>query len=133
MELKFYNRPFHQPKYGGWVYDAKSNFVFQFDEVKKYDEKGNYLNGLKELGIKELRQEVIFSLNALDNEHIEGLELSINPKDPTEIYNKGKSFIRIRGWGNLTGIGGYNFDLEKASKIQDDFRDWIIYKLTQKK
>jgi len=41
-------------------------------------------------------------------------------------------FILIRGWGNLTGIGGYNFDSEKASKIQDDFRDWIIYKLTKK-
>lgn len=127
MILNFYTRPFHQVKYGSWVYDAKSNFVFQFDEVKKYDEKGNYLNG-----IKELRQEVIFSLNALDNEPIEGLELSINPKDPTEIFNKEKSFIRIRGWGNLTGIGGYNFDVDKASKIQDDFRDWIIYKLTKK-
>lgn len=127
MKLNFYTRPFHQSKYGGWVYDAKTNFVFQFFEVKKYDEEGNYI---KE--VKELREQVIFSLNALDNEPIEELELSIHPKDPIQILNKGELFIMIRGWGNLTGIGGYNFDEEKASKIQDDFRDWIIYKLTNK-
>jgi hypothetical protein len=125
MELKFYNRPFHRAVYGTWVYDAKSNFVFQF--INKYDEKGNYIDGLK-----EFQQSVIFSLNALDNEPIEGLNLSIDAKDEIMILNDGLPFILIRGWGNLTGIGGYNFDSEKASKIQDDFRDWIIYKLTNK-
>ena len=46
------------------------------------------------------------------------------------VNNNDLPFILIRGWGNLIGIGGYNFDMEKASKIQDDFRDWIIYKLS---
>jgi hypothetical protein len=125
MELKFYNRPFHQAKYGTWVYDAKSNFVFQFES--KYDEKGEYIDG-----VKELQQEVIFSLNSLDSEPIEQLKLSVDTNDEIMILNDGLPFILIRGWGNLTGIGGYNFDSEKASKIQDDFRDWIIYKLTKK-
>lgn len=125
MTLNFYKRPFHQAKYGTWVYDAKSNFVFQFET--KYDDKGGYIDG-----VKELEQEVIFSLNALDSEPIEKLNLSVGT-DPCEILNNGSPFITIRGWGNLTGIGGYNFDGEKASKIQDDFRDWIIYKLTNKK
>lgn len=123
MQLKFYNRPFHRAKYGTWVYDAKSNFVFQFEN--KYDEKGEYIDG-----VKELQQEVIFSLNALDSEPIKGLNLSIDPNDECMILNNDIPFIMIRGWGNLTGIGGYNFDSEKASNIQDDFRDWIIYKLT---
>jgi hypothetical protein len=125
MELKFYNRPFHRAKYGTWVYDAKSNFVFQFEN--KYDSNGNLIDG-----IKDLQEQVIFSLNALFNEPIEQLKLSVDFNDETMILNNGLPFILIRGWGNLTGIGGYNFDSEKASKIQDDFRDWIIYKLTQK-
>ena len=125
MELKFYNRPFHRAKYGTWVYDAKSNFVFQFEN--KYDEKGNIIDG-----VTDLQEQVIFSLNALYNEPIDKLNLSVDAKDETMILNNDLPFILIRGWGNLTGIGGYNFDAEKASKIQDDFRDWIIYKLTQK-
>lgn len=124
MNLEFYKQPFKLCKISGWVYDAKSNFVFQFDEEKEFDEKGNYLPG-----VIELREIVIFSLNALDFEPIPGLSLSVNPKDPVEILNHGKLFITIRGWGNLTGIGGYNFDGEKASKIQDNFRDWLIFKL----
>jgi len=63
MELKFYNRPFHRAEYGTWVYDAKSNFVFQFEN--EYDDKGRYIDR-----IKELQQEIIFSLNALDSEPI---------------------------------------------------------------
>lgn len=125
MELKFYNQPFHRAKYGTWVYDAKSNFVFQFEN--KYDSNGNLIDGLK-----DLQEQVIFSLNSLYNEPIEGLKLSIDANDECMILNNDIPFIMIRGWGNLTGIGGYNFDLEKASKIQDDFRDWIIYKLTKK-
>jgi hypothetical protein len=124
MNLEFYRQPFKQDKYSGWVYDARNNFVFQFDEEKEFDEKGNYLPG-----VKELREIVIFSLNALDFDPIPGLDLSVNPKDPIEILNHGKLFITIRGWGNLTGIGGHHFDGEKASKIQDNFRDWLIYKL----
>ena len=108
----FYTRPFKMYEYGRQVYDAKHNFVFEFEK------------GVS----KELQQEVIFSLNALYNEPIKELKLSF--LDAIEILNDGQKFICIRGWGNLTGIGGYHFTSEKASKIQDDFRDWIIYKLS---
>ena len=108
----FYTRPFKMYEYGRQVYDAKDNFVFQFEKVVS----------------KELQQEAIFSLNALDNEPINELKLSV--LDAIEILNDGQKFICIRGWGNLTGTGGYHFTSEKASKIQDDFRDWIIYKLS---
>jgi hypothetical protein len=109
----FYTRPFEMYEYGLQVYDAKNNFVFEFEKgVNKY-----------------LQQEVIFSLNALDNETIE--KLKISSLNAIEILNDGKKFICIRGWGNLTGTGGYNFKEEKAIKIQDDLRDWIIYKLSE--
>lgn len=124
--LNFYTQPFHQAKYGTWVYDSKSNFVFQFDEVNKYDTKGNYL-----AGVKELRQDVILALNSISHTPINELNLTVNPNDETEILNNGELFITIRGWGNLTGIGAHNFTSDKATKIQNDFRDWIIYKLSK--
>lgn len=125
--LEFYTQPFHQPKYGSWVYDSRSNFVFQFEKTEAYDSMGNYAEG-----VEELRQEVIFSLNSINHEPINSLNLSVNEEDGTEILNGGKLFITIRGWGNLTGIGGHNFGEAKAVKIQDDFRDWLIYKLSNK-
>lgn len=123
MELKFYNRPFEETY--SRVYDAKNNFSFQFEN--RFDDKGKHIESQI-----ELQKQVIFSLNALDNEPIDGLNLSIDAKNETLILNNGLPFILIRGWGNLTGIGGYHFDVQKASKIQDDLRDWIIYKLTKK-
>ena len=108
----FYTRPFKMYKYGRQVYDAKDNFVFEFEK------------GVS----KELQKEVIFSLNALDNEPINELKLSF--LDAIEILNDGQKFICIRGWGNLTGTGGYHFSEEKAIKIQDDFKNWIVYKLS---
>ena len=108
----FYTRPFKMYEYGRQVYDAKNNFVFEFEK------------GVS----KELQQEVLFSLNALDNEPINELKLSFF--DAIEILNDGQKFICIRGWGNLTGTGGYHFKEDKAIKIQDDFKNWIVYKLS---
>jgi hypothetical protein len=108
----FYTRPFKMYEDGRQVYDAKDNFVFEFEK------------GVS----KELQQEVIFSLNALDNEPINELKLSF--LDAIEILNDGQKFILIRGWGNLTGTGGYHFSEEKAIKIQDDFKNWIVCKLS---
>ena len=108
----FYTRPFKMYEYGRQVYDAKDNFVFEFEK------------GVS----KQLQKEVIFSLNALDNEPINELKLSF--LDAIEILNDGQKFICIRGWGNLTGTGGYHFAEEKAIKIQDDFKNWIVYKLS---
>jgi hypothetical protein len=108
----FYTRPFKMYEYGRQVFDVKDNFVFEFEK------------GVS----KKLQQEVIFSLNALDNEPIKELKLSF--LDAIEILNDGQKFIGIRGRGNLTGTGGYHFTEEKAIKIQDDFKNWIVYKIS---
>lgn len=108
----FYTRPFYMTEYGRQVYDAKNNFVFEFEK------------GVS----KDLQKETIFSLNALNHEPISNLKLSV--LDAIEILNDGQKFICIRGWGNLTGTGGYHFSQEKAAKIQDNFRDWIIDKIS---
>jgi hypothetical protein len=113
MELNFYTRPFRLTEYGGWVYDAKSNFVFQFEKPFTRD--------------KEAMQNIIFRLNALDKETEKIPDYNLTLKNPIEIYSNESPFIMIRGWGGLTGIGGHNFDSEKASKIQDDFAQYLLY------
>lgn len=120
--LNFYTRPFHQDKYSGWVWDAKGNFVFQFEG--DFDEKGNYIEGFK-----ELTEQIIFSLNDIKRTPIEGLKLTL--KNEIELHKDDKLFILIRGWGNLTGIGGHNFSGEKSSKIQDDFITWLLHRVCQ--
>lgn len=37
--------------------------------------------------------------------------------------------LLVRGWGMLTGVGGYNLDLIVASQIQDDFTKFILNQL----
>lgn len=34
--------------------------------------------------------------------------------------------FRVRGWGMLTGVGGYNLPPEEAAKIQDDFANYCV-------
>jgi hypothetical protein len=45
--------------------------------------------------------------------------------------NAGKEykFFRIRGWGMLTGTGGYNLDAETAAQVQDDFMEYCVNQL----
>ena len=37
----------------------------------------------------------------------------------------------IRGWGMLTGVGGYNLSTDKAAKIQDAFADYCVEMLNR--
>lgn len=37
--------------------------------------------------------------------------------------------LLVRGWGMLTGVGGYNLDPSIASQIQDDFTEFILKQL----
>ena len=122
IKLNFYKLPFHHEGFVDWVYDNDSNFIFQF--MSRFTEKGEHIPGLL-----KLQTYVIDSLNS-DKEPEAKLELSISDDNEGIINYKGQSFIMIRGWGNLTGTGAHNFSEEKAAKIQDDLRDFIITKLT---
>ena len=45
--------------------------------------------------------------------------------------NEGTEYkmFRIRGWGMLTGVGGYNLDPDFAANVQDDFMNYCIDRL----
>lgn len=41
------------------------------------------------------------------------------------VYIGDERLLSIRGWGALTGIGGYNLPHNVATNIQDSFGNWI--------
>ena len=119
-----YKFPLKTPNRGGWVYDQKGNFVFEFET--KFDEKGNFAQGWK-----EFEQKVINRLNSLTS--------SVNITNVNFVHENGQIYlmkdnkkthiITIRGWGNLTGIGGHNLSAGEASTIQDTFAEFVVEKL----
>lgn len=40
--------------------------------------------------------------------------------------------FRVRGWGMLTGVGGYNLSADKAAEIQDTFTNYCVEMLNEK-
>lgn len=43
-----------------------------------------------------------------------------------EHANDTHKLLRVRGWGMLTGIGGYNLESHVAAKIQDEFAEYCV-------
>lgn len=121
-QLIFYEQPFHKAKYVSWVYDKNHNFVFQIEA--QFNEQGNYADGWK-----EFEESIILSLNALERTPVPGLKLEL--QEGILLFKDSKLLIKIRGWGNLTGVGAHNFSGEKATKIQDDFVKWLLYRLCE--
>ena len=70
---------------------------------------------------------------------INGKEVNI---DKTFYHKEGYIYARgeataikvalIRGWGMLTGIGGYNLSADKAAEIQDAFANYCVEMLNKK-
>lgn len=108
-----YKFPFRRAEYDSWVYDDSSNFIFQFelggDTIR--NKVVEILNGeLEDYNRKEVRQ---------DNGYIQ-----------VKVDDIWHNLILIRGWGNLTGVGAHNLDVDYAAKIQDILAEYIIEKLT---
>lgn len=69
-------------------------------------------------------EKIVNIINGDSLEKIPNLERKVN-----EFFYDGILLFQIRGWGSLTGTGGYNLPIEKAAKIQDEFSDYIFSKL----
>ena len=57
-------------------------------------------------------------------------------RNGTYIYSehpvfKGSPILCIRGWGHLIGTGGLHLSQEEATKIQDEFGDYIVEQLNK--
>lgn len=109
-----YHFPFKTTDHS-WVYDYDNNFIFQFEKIGK-----------------DTRDKVISILNG--EQEAKNRQKMRNEDGLIQIYldNEWHDFILIRGWGNLTGTGGYNLPSEKAVKIQDTLAEYIMEKLAEK-
>lgn len=124
-----YELPLKPANRGSWVYDQKGNFVFQFEP--KFDEKGSF-----EKGWKDFEQVVINCINGdskIDMPHATFIhrsgEILIQYNNPDQPESH---VMTIRGWGNLTGIGGHNLPAEEAANIQDTFAEFLVNKLNER-
>ncbi len=73
--------------------------------------------------------ELNYWLNGKYEYKCNGAEIERTNKETGEI----ETVIIIRGWGTLTGIGGYNLPEDKAITVQDALGDYIINKLNKKR
>lgn len=100
------------------VFTQDNNMAF--DWVLSYGEKYNNLkeNLLNKINGEDVNIEKTFF-------HKEGY-----------IYARGEAtsikVALIRGWGMLTGVGGYNLPSDKAAEIQDAFAEYCVEMLNKK-
>ena len=73
---------------------------------------------------KEHREKCVNIINGTDDSKLDGIEL-----DGIEFSIANVNMFCVRGWGNLTGIGGLNLPVEKAAELQNDFAKYIYDRL----
>ena len=115
MQLKFYKQPFRLNKSCDWVYDADGNFVMQFELYN--DTVNNQIMAV--INDEEKPKNSLFSSDGCGGIDILGID------------GLPHTCIIIRGWGNLTGTGAHNLSHEEAIDIQDNFVEWLLYKLNK--
>ncbi|MCP4254994.1 MAG: hypothetical protein GY775_16630 [Candidatus Scalindua sp.] len=52
-------------------------------------------------------------------------------KKSCKVFGDDMPILWIRAWGRMTGIAGLNLSENEASKIQDDFGEWIVTTLNK--
>ena len=105
------------------VYDC--GLVFTSDYGRTFDFPLHILYPNAIILTEESQRKIVELLNdpTIKFEPKNKLNLKFN-EDNAIIYNDDKEFIIIRGWGHLTGT--LNLDGESASKIQNDFANYIL-------
>lgn len=103
-----YQFPLRKDKYSSWVRDSKEQFVFEFQFYENEDLSSSLLAVIN--GVATLTKNLTFA-------HKGGIIFDT-------VTNR--ELILIRGWGNLTGIGGHNLPAEEAVNIQDTFAELFL-------
>ena len=122
--------PLKMDGFGSKVFTKDNDMAFDFMESFMTHRGENILI------ISKPEQKKIVEIINGNSEHlfqkING-KLSYSKESSTifiEINGVKKMFISIRGWGHLTGVGGLKLQPEVAKKLQDEFADYIIEKLS---
>lgn len=121
----FYDLPFKDCKISSWCFDQNNYFAFQCDAL--YEDDVDYPQFKKLL-------DVINDTPNIKPFECKTLEFKISDSKQRIYYRTATSsdwkiLFMIRGYGNLTGTGAYNFPHDIAAKIQDTLGDYIYDKL----
>ena len=120
---KYYKFPLKMEKYfTGKVFTQENNMAFDwlFPWGKEYDNvKQKHLDKINSLESNVPRKDVTYI-------HKDGIIIAK--------FENGEEYkiAMIRGWGMLTGVGGYNLPSDKAAEIQDAFAEYCVEMLNKK-
>lgn len=114
-----YLMPLHSAKYGDHIWSANDVMAMQFED------------GFHEKFGRERKNDFVALVNGVYDGTPFDFE-SINLRDAVDIYDGDIHIATVRGWGNLIGIGAWNLDGDIAAKIQDEFVNLVIQRLTTK-
>ncbi len=112
-----YTFPFqyYDKDYYNIVEDASGNFIFQFEF---------YHDPVK-------AKLLLLAING--KKPLIDTNIKFHTKDGyiyiTTNQNEPKPIILIRGWGNLTSLGGYGFSSDVATEVQDSLANYIVKQL----
>ena len=85
---------------------------------------------------RDIKQKLIDRINGVDTEPYKTKKTFYQKGDIVYCQIEGKDqelkLFRIRGWGMLTGIGGYNLPVDEAAEIQDTFTNYCVEMLNEK-
>lgn len=109
-------------KYDGWGYIWSSNNVMTFTVDLYYDTEDEYsrINKIMKNFVKVLNDEKDF-------EKMEGITV----RNGCDIYLNDECLGYFRGWGHLTGSGALNLKPDVAAKIQDEFINDFVSKISK--
>jgi hypothetical protein len=101
----------------------------------KMDEYGMYgicANGTKALTAfsDDARKELVRIVGLLNGNGEKYKKEDIFVDKGAKLMVKGHLII-VRGWGRLIGFGGLGLSVKEATKIQDDFINWVVETITE--
>lgn len=111
------------------MWEFTTGKVFTDDKEMAFDwllPYGEQFNGVKQRMLDRINGydytpwsvKKTFYLN--DNGHI------VARLEEGEHIGREMKILVVRGWGMLTGVGGYNLPYEEAARIQDEFTEHIL-------
>lgn len=110
--------------------------MWEFMEIKVFTDDNNMAFDWLVNIPRDTKQKLIDRINGVDTEPYK-TKKTFYQKDGVvycriEDKDQELKLFRIRGWGMLTGVGGYNLPADKAAEIQDAFTNYCVKMLSEK-
>ena len=106
-----YQPPFHSDEYGIYMWSNNRTTTFTFTFSGLYDERQKMIENI---------------VNKLNGDSSIKFDSKFTLRNNIYFSYGNKSVFHIRGWGKLTGVGGYRLPADEAANIQEEFAKWVL-------